>query len=309
VTDPTSLSTDSTTYDELTLVVNLTDKNEQPEIIQGASFQNTFTIQEGGTWNLPANWLSASDVDDNDNASLQWTVQFSQGGSLSGGSVGGTHASPSFTYVPLADFPNLSTGEGSETLTIKVEDHNGFSSSPLTVTARITALPDAPQVSRLQRGSERVDINSTNQRVIFQYPENSAAADPIRIYVNEVDGEAVSFSLLDAGNLDVNQFVIADENQSSSPYTATINFKNSFVPDYEDPNDSNYDNNYSFRIRAFETNNTNSFDDIFVDILITDQDEAPVIVKPDPVDLDSRNDTYTDFNITVDENKKLISLL
>jgi hypothetical protein len=107
----------------------------------------------------------------------------------------------------------------------------------------------------------------------------------------------------------VNQFVIADENQSSSPYTATINFKNSFVPDYEDPNDSNYDNNYSFRIRAFETNNTNSFDDIFVDILITDQDEAPVIVKPDPVDLDSRNDTYTDFNITVDENKKLISLL
>ena len=309
VTDPTSISTDSTTYDELSLIVNLTDKNEQPVIIQGASFQNSFTIQEGGSWNLPTNWLSASDVDDNDNASLQWSIQFSQGGSVSGGAVGGTHASPSFTYVPLADFPNLSTGDGSETLTIQVADHNGFSSSPLTVTARITALPDAPQVSRLQRGSERVDINSTNQRVTFQYPENSAAADPIRIYVNEVDGEAVSFSLLDAGNLDVNQFVIADENQSSSPYTATINFKNSFVPDYEDPNDSNYDNNYSFRIRAFETNNTNSFDDIFVDILITDQDEAPVIVKPDPVDLDSRNDTYLDFNITVDENKKFISLL
>ena len=54
---------------------------------------------------------------------------------------------------------------------------------------------------------------------------------------------------------------------------------------------------------------TNSFDDIYVDVLITDQDEAPEIVKPDPVDLDSRNDSYDDFNITVDENKKLISML
>ena len=38
VTDPTSISTDSTTYDELTLLVNLTDKNEQPEIIKGSDF-------------------------------------------------------------------------------------------------------------------------------------------------------------------------------------------------------------------------------------------------------------------------------
>ena len=229
LTDPTSTTTDSATYDELTLVVNLTDKNEQPVIIQGTSFQNSFTIQEGGTWNLPSNWLSASDVDDNDNASLQWTIQFSQGGALSGGSVGGTHAFPSFTYVPLTDYPNLGTGEGNETLTIQVTDHEGFASTPLTVTARINALPDAPEIFRLQRGSEIVDINSTIQRVTFQYPENSAAADSIRLSVNEVDGEGVSFELLDDGNLDVKKFVLADENKSASPFTATINFDN-FLP-------------------------------------------------------------------------------
>ena len=83
------------------------------------------------------------------------------------------------------------------------------------------------------------------------------------------------------------KFVLSDENQSSSPFTATINFDNNFTCDYEDPNDSNFDNNYSFRVRAYETNNTTIYDEIYIDILITDQDEAPVIVKPDPVDLDN----------------------
>ena len=310
VTDPESDLADPTNYEDLDIVVNLTNVNEQPQIIQGTEFALTgFSISEGGTWALPPNWLKATDVDADDNASLTWVVQFSQGGALSGGSVGGTHDNPTFTYVPLSDYPNLSAGTDTESLTITVKDVGGFASDPLIITATINALPDAPEIILLQRGSERVDINATAQRVTFSYPENSVAADPIRISVNEVDGQDVSFELLDAGNQDVNFFTITDLNESISPYKATLSFTNNFIPNYEDPQDSNFDNNYSVRIRAKETNNTNSFDDLFIDILITDQDESPNIVRPDPVDIDSRGDTYTDYNITMNENQKFITTM
>ena len=190
VTDPTSVSTDSTTYDELDLVVKLTDKNEQPVITIGGDFANSFTIPEDGNWPLPSNWLSASDVDAGD--TLTWSVQFSQGGSLRGGTVGGSNVDPTFTYDPMPDFPFLSTGEGNETLTVTVSDGSLISNS-VTITATVSATEDPPRITQLRRGGEVEDVNSTVQRVTFRYPENSVASDPIIISVSEVDGEQVEF--------------------------------------------------------------------------------------------------------------------
>ena len=306
VTDPTSVSTDSTTYDELDLVVKLTDKNEQPVITIGGDFANSFTIPEDGNWPLPSNWLSASDVDAGD--TLTWSVQFSQGGSLRGGTVGGSNVDPTFTYDPMPDFPFLSTGEGNETLTVTVSDGSLISNS-VTITATVSATEDPPRITQLRRGGEVEDVNSTVQRVTFRYPENSVASDPIIISASEVDGEQVEFESFDAGNKDITFFKILDLNDSISPFTASIKFENGFSPNYEDANDSNYDNNYSLRIRVKESNKSTSFDDIYLDILITDQDEPAEIGKPDPVDIDSRSDTYKDYNITMNENQKFITTM
>ena len=306
VTDPTSDSTDSTTYDELDLVVKLTDKNEQPVITIGGDFANSFTIPEDGNWPLPSNWLSASDVDAGD--TLTWSVQFSQGGSLRGGTVGGSNVDPTFTYDPMPDFPFLSTGEGNETLTVTVSDGSLISNS-VTITATVSATEDPPRITQLRRGGEVEDVNSTVQRVTFRYPENSVASDPIIISASEVDGEQVEFESFDAGNKDISFFKILDLNDSTSPFTASIKFENGFSPNYEDANDSNYDNNYSLRIRVKESNKSTSFDDIYLDILITDQDEPAEIGKPDPVDIDSRGDNYNDYNITMNENQKFITTM
>ncbi|MDC1309714.1 Ig-like domain-containing protein [Opitutales bacterium] len=306
VNDPTTDSTDSTTYDELDLVVKLTDKNEQPVITIGGDFANSFTIPEDGNWPLPPNWLSASDVDAGD--TLTWSVQFSQGGSLRGGTVGGSNVDPTFTYDPMPDFPFLSTGEGNETLTVTVSDGSLISNS-VTITATVSATEDPPRITQLRRGGEVEDVNSTVQRVTFRYPENSFASDPIIISASEVDGEQVEFESFDAGNKDITFFKILDLNDSISPFTASIKFENGFSPNYEDANDSNYDNNYSLRIRVKESNKSTSFDDIYLDILITDQDEPAEIGKPDPVDIDSRSDTYDDYNITMNENQKFITTM
>ena len=112
--------------------------------------------------------------------------------------------------------------------------------------------------------------------------------------------------MLSDGTTDADNFTLTDQNSTSSPYQAQLSFKNNFVPDFENPTDSGNDNNFSIKISVQDGN---SSDYQYVDIIITDQQEEPIIVSPSVVDPDSLLSTLNDFNVSIDENSLFVTNL
>ena len=301
----------------------MVDVNEQPQVQELANFTSTIAVVEGNTWTIPANFLSGSDIDfgpngktgglfsvDDDNNTLTWSTHSnpSQGGSIIWTNATGTI--PNFSYTPenssVTQFPDSNLTQ-SESFSIKVQDLNG-SSVVKNFTASVSPVPDPPLIWKLQRDGIATDITnySSAQRLTFQYPENSSAATPITVFVREYDGEPVVFSLLSDGTTDADNFTLTDQNSTSSPYQAQLSFKNNFVPDFENPTDSGNDNNFSIKINVQDGN---SSDYQYVDIIITDQQEEPIIVSPSVVDPDSLLSTLNDFNVSIDENSLFVTNL
>ena len=315
--------TDGTYNVDLPVIVTLVDVNEQPQVQELANFTSTIAVVEGNTWTIPANFLSGSDIDfgpngktgglfsvDDDNNTLTWSTHSnpSQGGSISWTNASG--AIPNFSYTPenssVTQFPDSNLTQN-ESFSIRVEDLNG-SSVVKNFTASVSPVPDPPLIWKFQRDGVATDITNytSSQRLSFQYPENSSAATPIKVFVREYDGEPVVFSLLSDGTTDADNFTLTDQNSTASPYQAQLSFKNSFVPDFENPTDSGNDNNFSIKISVQDGN---SSDYQYVDIIITDQQEEPIIVSPSVADPDSLLSTLTDFNVSIDENSLFVTNL
>ena len=310
---------DGTYNVDLPVIVTLVDVNEQPAVQELGNFSSTISVVEGNTWSMPSNFISGSDIDfgpngktggsfssDDDNNTLSWITSSnpSQGGTINWITASGRN--PNFTYVPLNDsitqFPDSNQTQ-TESFSIRVQDSSGLSVVK-NFTASVDPVPDAPLIWKFQRNGVPYDVSnySSNQRLTFQYPENSSAATPIQVFVREFDGEAINFSLLSDGTTDANNFSLVDQNSTSSPYLALLSFGNNFVPDFENPTDSGNDNNFSIKINVAD-NNSSDFQ--YVDIVITDQPESPLIVSPSTADPDSLDGTLTDFNVTIDENSNL----
>lgn len=314
---------DGTYNVDLPVIVTLVDVNEQPAVQELGNFSSTISVVEANTWSMPSNFISGSDIDfgpngktggsfssDDDNNTLSWSTSSnpSQGGTINW--ITATGRNPNFTYVPLNDsitqFPDSNQTQ-TESFSIRVQDSSGLSVVK-NFTASVDPVPDAPLIWKFQRNGVPYDVTnySSNQRLTFQYPENSSAATPIQVFVREYDGEAINFSLLSDGTTDANNFSLVDQNSTSSPYLALLYFGNNFVPDFENPTDSGNDNNFSIKINVAD-NNSSDFQ--YVDIVITDQPESPLIVSPSTADPDSLDGTLTDFNVTIDENTIFVTNL
>ena len=132
-------ATDGTYSIDLPIVVTLQDVNEAPQIEELSNFSSSFSLTEGASWTVPADFLSGSDVDfggdgvagggNDDNDSLTWSLVNlpNKGGLITFGSNTGTDLN--FTYTPQNDsvvqFPESNQTQ-TETFTIKVEDSNGL---------------------------------------------------------------------------------------------------------------------------------------------------------------------------------------
>ena len=313
-------ATDGTYSIDLPIVVTLQDVNEAPQIEELSNFSSSFSLTEGASWTVPADFLSGSDVDfggdgvagggNDDNDSLTWSLVNlpNKGGLITWHQNTGTDLN--FTYTPQNDsvvqFPESNQTQ-TETFTIKVEDSNGLYATK-SFTASVDPIPDPPLIWKFQIDGAATDVTaySAGQRLEFYYPENTSASTPIQIFVREYDNEPVTFSLLSDGTLDSTFFDLVDQNNTSSPFIAELVFKNSFVPDFENPTDAGNDNNYSIKINVQDQN---SSDYQFVDIIITDQPEPPVIASPQNADPDSLDPTFSEFNVTITENSTFVTNL
>ena len=318
--DVTIRATDGTYSIDLPIVITLQDVNEAPQIEELSNFSSSFSLTEGGSWTVPGDFLSGSDVDfggdgvagggNDDNDSLTWSLENppNKGGLITWHQNTGTDLN--FTYTPKNDsvvqFPESNQTQ-TETFTIKVEDSNRLYATK-SFTASVDPDPDPPLIWKFQIDGAETDVTdySTGQRLEFYYPENTSASTPIKIFVREYDNEPVTFSLLSDGTLDSTFFDLVDQNNTSSPFIAELVFKNSFVPDFENPTDAGNDNNYSIKINVQDQN---SSDYQFVDIIITDQPEPPVIANPQHADPDSLDPTFSEFNVTISENSTFVTNL
>ena len=103
-------ATDGTYSIDLPIVVTLQDVNEAPQIVELSNFSSSFSLSEGASWTVPADFLSGSDVDfggdgvagggNDDNDSLTWSLVNlpNKGGLITWHQNTGTDLN--FTYTP-----------------------------------------------------------------------------------------------------------------------------------------------------------------------------------------------------------------
>ncbi|MBT3636087.1 MAG: tandem-95 repeat protein [Opitutae bacterium] len=286
------------TTDSQTLSVVVTPINELPTLNIGI-YDFNVTVDEDVTWTWDPNDfshpdLNATDVDAGHQAILDWSVKPGKGGLYGSLSVAGTGATPnSFTYVPDLDF----RGDGNvltqdDDFVLQLSDRNGTGVTEITFRVFLNPLPDPPRITNVSPTPVE-SISVFRDRYTIYLDENNPPR--VRLEFNEVDGDSI-------GNVEIlNQSLdkVKFDGALVTPYPywtpgnnyADFNFSTLHLPDFENNQSSDGDGNYSLIVRISDNDPTPMYEDIYLDFIIQDVNEAPVF------------STDLDVNQTAPENQ------
>jgi VCBS repeat-containing protein len=236
--------TDGDSNSTITINVTVNNVNDAPVIAQGTSI--AVTMSEDGSptaWVAPT--LSASDADAGD--VLTWSAAYLAEGNGTF-TVSGTGGSPTFGYVPDANF------HGTDGFVVRVTDAVG-SFDEITVTITVSSVEDAPLFTFGGGGPTATGQSSENQR--------SAGV----ISAAEPDGDTMTFAI--TGGSDASHFTI-DSASGELSFSAT--------PDFEFPADANQDNVYELIVTVTDDGPQQLSDSQTIQMTVTNMIDLSTVI-------------------------------
>ena len=252
------ISSDGEKTTETPFTVIVTDINERPDIDEDtvadyAEIEYDFTGTPGNV-----HTFTAEDYDDGD--TFTWSLEGDDEGDFEIGSATGvlTFAQDS-SAGPRPNFETpLDMGSNNvyEVTVVATDDDSTALSSRHAVTVKVTPVNEKPEIT----GTPSLVTTST-------YDENTTG-NVADYNARDEEGSTIAWSLT---GTDRGDFAISTD--------GIVTFKN--TPDFEDPEDSDTDNVFTFNVVASDSVKTNS---VAVTVTVADVEEAGVITvsNPDP---------------------------
>ena len=243
----TVVASDGSNRGELPVTVTVTEVNEGPEV----SGMAAYTIPETRD-NLVNATFTAVDPEGDD--VTRWSLSGADRGDFTitdtGEQTGQNTADLTFRNPPDVDRPADSNRDNEYLMTVRAYDNRGrYGSYDVTVT--VTGANEPPVIT----GSNARSFTENRTGTIYSY----RATDP----------EGDDFSWIQPAGDDGHLFDVSDR--------GAVTFKN--PPDYDDPADSNDDNEYLVTVQARDDQgNTGTFDAI---VTVTDINEGPEVSGPE----------------------------
>ena len=239
---------DGRTYGNLDVTITVSNVNEHAPVIRSGS-RTTHTYREEGTSVLYT--YNATDGDKDD--VITWTARGTDGRFFEFNDRNGLV----FSEPPDYEDPRDSGGNNEYELTVVATDTRGLAAT-LDATVTVIAVQEGPEITGTTTHTVTENQDLADATFIARDPE-----DP--------DAEVSSWSL--AGS-DAGDFTITDTSQQTGQNSAELTFRN--PPDYDNPADSNRDNEYLVTIRAYNGSTYGSLD---VVVTVTDLNESDPVVS------------------------------
>jgi hypothetical protein len=261
----------SYTSDSQALTVTVTPINELPILSGGYTYDIAVDEDITWTWNSVLFDLNASDVDAGHQAILDWTVKTGGGGLYGSASVIGTDATPSaFSYIPDLDYGGDGNASNPDDVFV-LEVSDGVGVTEVTFRVFMNEIADPPRITNISP-SPLENISITRDRYTINLSENTPST--VRLEFNEVDGNGIGGFEIRNESLDKVKFTGSPYWTPGATY-ADLNFSNLHLPDFEDNQSSDGDGNYSLVVRVSDDEPTPKYQDIYLDFIIQNIDEAP----------------------------------
>ena len=280
--------------DSQAVSVTVTALNELPTL-KGAIYSHDISVTEDvtWTWNSVLVDLNATDVDAGHQSSLVWRIKSGADGGFGTASASGIGAVPtSLTYVPDLDY----AGDGNPSNpddTFIVEVFDGVGVTEIAFRVFITPVSDPPRLTAISPVPAEM-ISITRDRYTINLNENNPST--VRLEFAEPDGGTI-------GNFEILNESLDKVKFTDSPYWtpgatfADLNFSSLHIPDFEDNQSSDGDGNYSLVVRVSDNEGTPKYQNLYLDFIIQDVDEAPAFAQG------------VDFNQTALENQTHAAIL
>ncbi|MCY3887247.1 MAG: cadherin domain-containing protein [Chloroflexi bacterium] len=258
--DAASNSPHTNTDDEISVIITLTDVNEQPAI---KTTQTAISVAENQTAVLA---YLADDPDnneeDNDSANtLTWSVESADDGGFF--EIGATSGVLTFKDAPNFENKQDAGGDGVYNVTVTVTD-NGIdgargTSNHLSVSKSLAVtVTDVNETPTLTTAPATATFDENATGVVATY----IATDP------DATTGTMSWDLSgnDAGDFNITSTVNG---------TAELTFKS--PPDYENPDDTGTNNTYDVIVRVRDNGSPRLEDSQGVQVMVNDLNERPVV--------------------------------
>ncbi len=258
----------TTVDDEITVTINLTNVNEEPDIASAPAATN---VPENST---AVHSFTATDVDAM--TEFTWTVLGGDGAKFAISQNGVL----TFSSAPDFETPTDFNTDNEYVVSVRVEDNGSPMMNDVhTLRVTVTDVNETPTI--------------TSGPAAFNVDENTAITDTIATYV-ATDPDATTGTMTwDLQGNDAGDFTI----MSTINGTATLHFRN--VPNYEAPADNGTNNVYDVTVRVRDNVSTPLQDTQNVAITVNDVNEAPVVsgdAAPDFAEIEF-DATSPDLNI------------
>ena len=261
--DAASNSPHTNTDDTISVLIHLTDVNEQPAI---STTQTAISVAENQTAVLD---YAATDPDNNGETNdasntLTWSVESADDGGFFNitSNVDGT-AELTFKNAPNFEDKQDAGGDGVYNVTVTVTD-NGIdgargASNHLSISKSLAVtVTDVNETPTLTTAPSTVSFDENATGVVATY----IATDP------DMTTGTMSWDL--SGN-DAGDFTIT----STVNGTAELRFKS--PPDYENPDDTGTDNTYDLTVRVRDNGSPRLEASQIVQVMVNDLNETPVV--------------------------------
>ena len=226
---------DESNTSTLDVTVTVSDKNEPP-VVTGTS---TFTIPENGE--LVGASYSATDPEDPGAQITRWSVTGTDRGDFEINEAGEL----SFRNAPDYEKPADSNKDNEYRVTVRASDGRYYGTLDVTVT--VTAQNEAPEIAG-------------NSKTTLSHRENGASI----LY---------TFRATDPEKGDIRWFVRGTDGGDFAIYKGMLTFRR--FRDYENPGDSNRDNEYVVTVVAADREGVEGTLDVTV--TVTDENEGPEV--------------------------------
>ena len=220
----------------LPVTVTVTDLNEGP-IVTG---NQTLSFLENTNTEQVLATYSATDPEDTNAMIARWSLSGTDGGDFVINELGELR----FRNTPDYERPADSNRDHVYVFSVRASDGRYYGCLEVTVT--VTGLDESPEIRAGSRDSVTVRENSTS--VLYTYRATDPEGGAITSSVNGTDG---------------GDFAI---------YDGMLSFRR--LPDFENPADSDRDNEYLLAVQASDGRNTGSLE---VTVVVTEQDEGPEV--------------------------------
>ena len=236
----------------LDVVVTVTDQNEGPEI----SGQQSLTFSENQATDRVLATYSGTDPEDPSADITRWSVSGRDGGDFRINEDGEL----TFKNVPNHEKPADSNKDNEYEVTVRASDGRNYGTLDVVVT--VTEVNEAPEI----RSDSKTEISyrENGTSTLYKYRATDPEEGEIGWSVRGTDG----------GDFEINE-------------SGELTFRS--APDYENPADSNQDNEYAVTVVAADQGGLEGTLDVVV--TVTDQNEGPEISGQQSLTFSENQDT------------------